>query len=63
MPVVGEHLTAEYYVDHATSYSVDESSLLRSDPDEQLELDENDSIFLNSTLTSPETVIEKPSKN
>ena len=38
MPAVGEHLTAKYYVDNAISNSVDESSLLRLDANEKLEL-------------------------
>ena len=42
------------YVDNA----IDESSLLRLDPNEKLNLDEQGSIFLNSTLTSPKTIIE-----
>ena len=40
IPAVGEHLTAKYYVDHANSYSVDQLSLFRLDPDEKLKLDE-----------------------
>ena len=48
MPAVGERLTAKYYVDQAIFYGVDESSLLRLDPDEKLKLDEQDSIVLNS---------------
>ena len=59
-PAVGEHLTAKNYVDYAISNSVDESSLLRLDLDEQLKLDEQDSIVLNSNLTSPKTIIELP---
>ena len=55
MPAVREHLTPRLYVDEAISYWVDESSLLRLDPDEKLNLDEQGSIFLNSTLTSPKT--------
>ena len=62
MPAVGEHLTAKYYVDNAISNSVDESSLLRLDANEQLELDKQDSIILNSTLTDPMTIIEIPTK-
>ena len=58
MPAVGEHLTAKYYVDHAIFLSVHESSLLKLDPNEQLKLDEQDSIVLKSTLTSPKTKIE-----
>ena len=63
MPAVGEQLTAKFYDDHALSESVDESSLLRLDPDEKLKLDEQDSIILNSTLTSPKTIIELPTKS
>ena len=62
MPAVGEHLTAKYYVDNAISNSVDESSLLRLDANEKLELDKQDSIILNSTLTDPMTIIEIPTK-
>ena len=62
-PAVGEHLTAKFYVDYAFSNSVDESSLLRLDPDEKLKLDEQDSIILNSTLTSPKTIIKIPTKS
>ena len=46
------------YVDNA----IDESSSLRLDPDETLDLDNQDSIILNSTLTSPKTKIEIPTK-
>ena len=60
MPAVGEHLTAKYYVDNAISKAIDESSLLRLDPDEKLE---QDSIILNSTLSSPKTILEIPTKN
>ena len=63
IPVVREHLTPKYYVDQAIFYSVDELSLLRLDPNDQSKLDEQDSIVLNSTLTSPKTVIELPSKS
>ena len=37
--------------------------LLRLDPDEKLNLDEQHSIILSSTLTSPKTVIEIPTKS
>ena len=63
MPAVGEHLTAKYYVDHAIFHNVHETSLLIFDTDEQLKLDEQDSIIPNSTLTSPKTVIELLTKN
>ena len=55
MPAVAEHLTAKYYVDQAISNSVDESSVLKLDPDEKLKLVEQNSIIPNSTLTSPKT--------
>ena len=60
MPAVGEHLTAKYYVDKAISDRVNEQSFLRLDPDEKLE---QDSIILNSTLTTPKTILEIPTKN
>ena len=50
------------YVDNGISNSLDEPSLLRLDPDEKWKLDEQDSIIDNSTLTSPKTVIEIPTK-
>ena len=53
MPAVGEHLAALYYVDNASSRSVHESSLLRSDLDGKLKRDEQNSLVLNSTSTSP----------
>ena len=62
MPAVGEHLTAKYYVDNAISNSINESSLLRLDANEKLELDKQNSIILNSTLTDPMTIIEIPTK-
>ena len=62
MPAFGEHLTAKYYVDSAISDTVDESSLLRLYPDEKTKLDERDSIVLNSTLTTPRTIIELTTK-
>ena len=63
MPAVREHLTPKYYVDNAISYWLDELSLLRLDPGEQLKLDEQDSIILNSALTSPKTIIEVATKS
>ena len=41
---------------------MDESSLLRLDPNEKIKLDEQDSIVLNSSLTLPKTIIKIPSK-
>ena len=63
MPAVREHLTPKLYADEAISYWLDEISLLRLDPDEQLKLDEQDSIVLNSTLASPKTIIELSTKS
>ena len=63
MPAVREHLIPKYYLDNAISYCLDELSLLGLDPGEQLKLDEQDSIILNSSLTSPKTIIEIPTKN
>ena len=56
LPQIDSHLTAKLYIDIAK----DEPSLLRLDPDEKLK---QDSIVLNSTLTSPKTTIELPNKN
>ena len=62
LPAVLQHLTPKYDFDEALSHSVNESSLLRLDADEKLKLDEQDSIILNSTLASPKTTIEIPTK-
>ena len=58
LPQIDSHSTAKLYVDN----SIDESSFLRIDPNEKLKLDEQDSINPNSTLTSPKTIIEIPTK-
>ena len=63
MPAVGEHSTAKYYYDNAIFYSVAESSLLVLDPDAILKLNEQGSLFLNSTLASPNPIIELPTKS
>ena len=60
LPQIDSHLTAELYVDNTVSKAIDESSLLRLDPDENLE---EHSVILNSPLTSPKTIIEVPIKN
>ena len=60
LPQIDSHLTPKLYVDNAISDGVKESSLLRLDPDEKME---QDSIILNSTLTSPKTILEIPTKN
>ena len=60
LPRIDSHLTAKLFVDNALSDSVDEPYLLRLDPDEKLK---QDPIVLNSTLTTPKTIIELPTKN
>ena len=61
-PAIPKQLAAKIYVDQAILYSVDEASLLRLDPDEKIKLDEQNSIFLISTLTFTKTIIELPTK-
>ena len=51
IPTLEEQLTPKLYVDQAILNGVDESSLLRLDPNEKLNIDEQDSIILKSTLT------------
>ena len=63
LPQIDSHLTAKLYVDIAISNSIDESSLLRLDPGEKLNLNEEDSIISNFTFTSPKTTIEIPTKS
>ena len=60
---VREHLTPKHYVDQAIYYHVHEPSVLRLYPDEKLKLDEQDSKILNSSLTSPKTLIELRTKS
>ena len=48
IPTLEEELTPKVYVDQAISEGVDDLSLLRIDPDEKLNLEEQDSIVLNS---------------
>ena len=60
---IEEHLTPKIYVDQAFSNSIDESSMLRLDPDEKIKLDEEDFIVPNSTLTLPKTIKKLPTKN
>ena len=60
MPQIDSHLTTKLYVDNTVSNAIDEPSMLRLGPDEELK---QDSKHFNSTLTSPETIIETPTKN
>ena len=64
MPVIENTKTprSDIYVENAISNSVDESSLLRLDPDEKLKLDEHYSRNINSSSTSPKTKIECSTK-
>ena len=62
MAAIQEQRTPKHYVDQLVFYIIDESSLLRVDPDEKLELKEQASIFLNSTITAAKTIIELPTK-
>ena len=59
LPQIGYHLTAKLYVHNDISDGVNESSILRLDPDEKLK---QDTKILNSTLTSPNTTLEIPTK-
>ena len=56
-----EQLTSKIYLDQVISQGVDDSSLLRLDPDE--EIDEQNSIVLNSSLTLPKSIIKLPTKS
>ena len=62
-PAIPEHLTAKNYVGQAISGGLDESSLLRLDPDEKSKLDEQDSIVVNSFLKLSKTIIDLPTKS
>ena len=57
-PAVGEHVTAKCYANEAISKSVEESLLLCLDFEKKVELNEQDSIILNSILTTLKTRIE-----
>ena len=55
VPAVREDLKPKLHVDEAIPHRVDESSILRIDPNEKSKLDEQDSTIHNFTLTSPRT--------
>ena len=63
LPAVRGHLTPLFYVDEAISDSVNGSSLLRLDIDGKSNIDEQDSMTLNSTLTSPRLIMGIPTKS
>ena len=62
-PEYGDQVTSKSYVDNAIRNSVEEPTLLRLDPDEKSNLDGQKSKIPNSTLTTPKTIIEVPTKN
>ena len=62
-PGMGEHATPKYFVDQAISNSVNESSLLKSDPHEESKLAEQVSLILNACLTSSKTILGIPTKS
>ena len=62
-PEYDDQVTSKIFVDNTIRNNVVESTLVRLDPDEKLNLDEQDSIILNSILISPKTIIEVPTKN
>ena len=62
-PAVREDRTPNFYVDEAILHSVNESPLLRLDPNEKLKLDEQEFMILSSTLTSPKTKKEIPTNS
>ena len=61
-PQIDSHLTAKLYVDNSIMRSVNGPTLLRLGFDEELKLDEQNSIILSSSHTFPETIIELPTK-
>ena len=63
MPAVRKQLTPKFFVDQVISYHVHETSFLRLNPNEENNLDEQDSISLNFSAISPKTTIELPTKN
>ena len=65
-PLSTDGAASKDYVDGAIILGVNESLLLRLHPDTALkifELNEQDSILLDSTITTPRTTLEIPSKN
>ena len=62
-PTPDAQLTPKFYVDNFVLNNVDEESLLRVDPKSDIHFGKLDSIFVNSSITSPRTVIELPTKS
>ena len=63
IPIIEEQLTPKFHIDQVIPDGVDNSSILRLDPDEKLKLDDQDSIIPNSALTLPKTKNELPTKS
>ena len=63
IPTLVEQLTPKIYVDQAISDAVDNSSTLRLDAEKKFNLDEQDSIVINSSLTLPKTIIRLTTKS
>ena len=53
-PAINSHLTCKEYVDNNINWAVDNSSLLRLDSNEQLDIPNQDYITLNSYFTIPQ---------
>ena len=62
-PTLDEQLTPKFNVDNFVLNNVDEESLLRLDPKGKIHYGKLDSIFVNSSITSPRTIIELPTKS
>ena len=62
-PTLDAQLTPKFYVDHFVRDRVAEESLLRLDPNGKIHYGKLDSIFVNSSITSPRTIIELPTKS
>ena len=62
-PTHDHHLAPKFYVDHFVLDNVDEVSLLRVDPKSDIHFGKLDSIFVNSSITSPRTIIELPTRS
>ena len=62
-PTLDAELTPKFYVDHFVLNCVNEESLLRVDPKSDIHFGKLDSIFVNSPITSPRTIIELPTRS
>ena len=62
-PILDAELTSKFYVDNFIFSYVDEKSLLRVDPKSDIHFGKLDSIFVNSPITSPRTIIELPTRS